>query len=194
MSSQPLTNACAFQTQAHIAVASVPGRSAADHARWYAVHTRSRHEKIVATQLENQDITTFLPLVTQIHRWSDRKKIVQMPLFPGYAFVRVVPVAEQYVRVLRVHGVSGLVGLRGQGTPIPDKQIDDIRVLLASNASYSVCPFLKVGQKVRIRGGCLDGVEGLLMARDGDRSLLISVEPMQRSLAINIQGYDVEAI
>lgn len=165
-----------------------------DEARWYAVHTRSRHEKIVATQMENQNVTTFLPLVTQIHRWSDRKKIVQVPLFPGYTFVRVVPSADQYVRVPRVNGVSSFVGFRGHGTPIPDKQIDDIRILLASNASYSVCPFLKVGQKVRIRGGCLDGVEGILTARSGEHNLLISVEPMLRSLAIDIQGYDVEAI
>jgi transcription antitermination factor NusG len=165
-----------------------------EEARWYAVQTRSRHEKIVANQLEGQDVTTFLPLVTQVHRWSDRRKVVQVPLFPGYTFVRVLPSAEQYVRVLRVYGVSSFVGVRGQGTPIPDKQIADIQALLTSNAAYSICPLLKVGQRVRIRGGCLDGVEGLLVARNGECNLVISVEPMQRSLAINIQGYDVESI
>lgn len=186
MSSQPLQNAFVYPEPVFHAFSG--------DGRWYALHTRSRHEKIVAAQLERQDVTTFLPLVTQIHRWSDRKKIVEVPLFPGYTFVRVVPSPEQYVRVLRVQGVSSFVGVRGQGTPIPDKQIEDIRVLLASKAPYSISPFLKVGQKVRIRGGCLDGVEGLLTARDGDKTLLISVEPMQRSLAINIQGYDFEAI
>jgi transcription antitermination factor NusG len=120
--------------------------------------------------------------------------MVHVPLFPGYTFVRVVPSAEQYVRVLRVYGVSSFVGVRGQGTPIPDKQIADIQALLRSNAAYSICPLLKIGQRVRIRGGCLDGVEGLLTARNGECNLVISVEPMQRSLAINIQGYDVEAI
>jgi transcriptional antiterminator NusG len=166
----------------------------ADGARWFAVRTRSRHEKIVAHQLGSQGVSAFLPLVTQVHRWSDRKKMVQVPLFPGYAFVRVVPSSEQYVRVLRVYGVSSFVGVRGEGTPIPDKQIADIQVLLRSHAAYSICPFLKVGQRVRIRGGCLDGVEGLLVAQKGDRSLLISVEPMQQSIAINLQSYDVEAI
>jgi transcription antitermination factor NusG len=166
----------------------------ADEARWYAVQTRSRHEKTVAHQLQSQGITTFLPLITQAHNWSDRRKVVQVPLFPSYTFVRIVPSAEQSVRVLRVYGVSSFVGVRGQGSPIPDKQIADIRVLLTNNAGCSICPFLKVGQRVRIRGGCLDGIEGLLVARDGDRNLLISVEPMQRSLAINIKGYDVEAI
>ena len=171
-----------------------PVRLSTDEARWYAVKTRSRHEKLVAHQLQNQGVATFLPLITQVHRWSDRKKMVQVPLFPGYAFVQVVPSAEQYVRILRVHGISNFVGVRGQASPIPEKQIVDIQLLLTSNAAYSICPFLKVGQKVRIRGGCLDGVEGLLIARNGDRNLLISVEPMQRSLAVNIQGYDVEPI
>lgn len=172
----------------------LPPSSFVEEARWYAVQTRSRHEKIVAHQLQSQDITTFLPMVTQTHRWSDRKKAVQLPLFPGYTFVQVIPSDEQFFRVLRIHGVCSFVGVRGRGTPIPEKQIADIRVLLTNNSGCSICPFLKVGQKVRIRGGCLDGVEGFLVARNGDRNLLISVEPMQRSLAISIQGYDVEAI
>jgi transcription antitermination factor NusG len=166
----------------------------ADEARWFAVRTRSRHEKIVANQLRSRGVTAFLPLVTQVHRWSDRKKIVEVPLFPGYTFVRVVPSSEQYLRVLRVYGVSSFVGVRGEGTPIPDKQIADIQVVLTSNAAYAICPFLKVGQRVRIRGGCLDGVEGLLVGRRGDRKLLISVEPMQQSLAIDLQNYDVEVV
>jgi transcription antitermination factor NusG len=176
------------------ATLSLPPHLLVEEARWYAVQTRSRHEKIVDHQLQSQGITTFLPLVTQTHRWSDRKKVVQLPLFPGYTFVKVVPSDEQFFRVCRVYGVSTFVGVRGHGTPIPDKQIADIRALLANNTGCSVCPFLKVGQKVRIRGGCLDGVEGFLVARNGDRNLLISVEPMQRSLAISIHGYDVEAI
>jgi transcription antitermination factor NusG len=188
MSSGPQISQEVLWTQAN------PVHLSTDEARWYALKTRSRHEKVVAHQLQNQDITTFLPLIPQVHRWSDRKKMVQVPLFPGYAFVRVVPSAAEYVRILRVHGVSNFVGVRGQATPIPEKQIVDIQLLLTSNAAYSICPFLKVGQKVRIRGGCLDGVEGLLLARNGDRNLLISVEPMQRSLAVNIEGYDVEPI
>jgi transcription antitermination factor NusG len=188
MSSGPQISQKGFWTQA------APVQLSTDEAHWYAVKTRSRHEKVVAHQLQTQDITSFLPLITQVRRWSDRKKTVQVPLFPGYAFVRLIPLAEQYVRILRIHGVSSFVGVRGQATPIPEKQIVDIQLLLTSNAAYSICPFLKVGQKVRIRGGCLDGVEGLLISRNGDRNLLISVEPMQRSLAVNIQGYDVEPI
>jgi transcription antitermination factor NusG len=163
-------------------------------ARWYAVQTRSRHEKIVATLLQGQDINTFLPLSEQVHRWSDRKKMVQVPMFPGYVFVRVVPLGTQYVQVLRIYGVTNFVGGRRQGVPIPDKQIADIQILLTNNAASYVCPFLRAGQRVRIRGGCLDGIEGLLVARNGNRNLLISVEPIRQSLAISIDGYDVEVV
>jgi transcriptional antiterminator NusG len=160
---------------------------------WYAIQTRCRHEKMVATQLTGRGVSIFLPLVTHVHRWSDRRKAVQLPLFPGYAFVRIVPSAEERVRVLRVDGVVSFVGVQGEGTPIPDVQIEDIHRLL-ENVPCTSYPFLKVGQRVRIRGGCLDGIEGILIARDNSRTLVISVEPIQRSLAIHIEGYDIQPL
>jgi transcription antitermination factor NusG len=161
---------------------------------WYAIQTRSRHEKLVARQLEGQGITTFLPLTTKLHRWSDRQKMVQLPLFPGYAFVQIPYVPEQRVRVLRIDGVVSFVGQRGQGIPIPDGQIDGVKALISGNVPFSSHPFLQVGQRVRIRGGALEGVEGLLVSRDGGRNLIISVEPIQRSLSINLDGYNVEPV
>jgi transcriptional antiterminator RfaH len=168
--------------------------SATDTARWYAIHTCARHEKGVVTRLRNAGITTFLPLVTEVHRWSDRKKVVQLPLFSCYAFVRIPPVPEFQVKVLRADGVLRFVGGRGQGVPIPDTQIESLQALLASKAPYTLCPFLKIGQRVRVRGGSLDGIEGILTARSGERTLVISVEPIQRSIAIRIDEYQVEAI
>lgn len=161
--------------------------------QWYAIRTRSRHEKMVSQQLEQQGIETFLPLVKRIHKWSDRMKEVEMPLFTGYNFVRVVLSSSERLRVLQAHGVAGFVGIHGAGTAIPDSQIHDIQTLLASKVPFEEHPFLKVGQRVRIRGGCLDGVEGVLAAHNGDQSLMISVEPIQRSLSIRVQGYTVEA-
>jgi len=161
--------------------------------QWYAIRTRSRHEKMVSQQLEQQGIETFLPLVKRIHKWSDRMKEVEMPLFTGYNFVRVVLSSPERLRVLQAHGVAGFVGINGAGTAIPDSQIHDIRTLLTSQVPFEEHPFLKVGQRVRIRGGCLDGVEGVLAAHNGDQSLMISVEPIQRSLSIRVQGYTVEA-
>jgi transcription antitermination factor NusG len=162
--------------------------------QWYAIHTRSQHEKLVAARLESRGITTFLPLVTEVRRWSDRRKLVQMPLFSCYTFVHMPFVAELWAAVLGVSGVLSFVGVRGQGVPIPEKQIESIRTVLASNAGYMLCPFLKVGQHVRIRGGALDSIEGILVARNGDRTVVISVEPIQRSLAVRIDDYQLEAI
>jgi transcriptional antiterminator NusG len=161
---------------------------------WYAVRTRSRHEKLVARQLETQGIESFLPVVIQTHKWSDRSKQVETPLFSGYAFLRMILSPDDRVRVLRTQGVVSFVGVQGSGTPIPDHQIEDIRTLVASKFPYEERPFLRVGQRVRVRGGALDGMQGILVAENGDRSLVISVEPIQRSLCVRVQGYEVEAV
>jgi transcriptional antiterminator NusG len=163
-------------------------------ARWYAVRTRSRHEKLVARQLESQGIESFLPIVIQTHKWSDRSKQVETPLFSGYAFLRMVHSSDERVRVLRTQGVVSFVGVQGTGTPIPDHQIEDIKTLVASRVPYEERPFLHVGQRVRVRGGALDGMQGILVAENGDRSLVISVEPIQRSLCVRVAGYQVEAV
>jgi transcription antitermination factor NusG len=98
------------------------------------------------------------------------------------------------LRILQTHGVAGFVGISCSGTAIPENQIQDIRTLLASNAPFEEQPFLRVGQRVRIRGGALDGVEGILSAQNDDRSLVITLEPIQRSLSVRIQGYAVEPV
>jgi transcription antitermination factor NusG len=162
--------------------------------QWYAIRTRSRHEKVVERQLQGQGIEVFYPVVTQVHQWSDRRKQVECPLFAGYAFVRILPSAEERVRVLRTQGVVELVGGQGQGIPIPADQIEAVRAVAAGNMAFSQHVFLKVGQRVRVRGGSLDGVEGILVAHNGNRNLVISVEPIQRSLSISIEGYQVEPV
>lgn len=161
---------------------------------WYAIRTRSRHEKMVADQLDRLGVENFLPLVKQARQWSDRVKEVEVPLFSGYTFVRVVLSSPDRLRVLQTHGVAGFVGINCCGTAIPENQIDDIRTLLASEVPFEEQPFLRVGQRVRVRGGALDGVEGILSAQNDDRSLVISLEPIQRSLSVRIQGYTVEPV
>jgi transcription antitermination factor NusG len=165
-----------------------------DTLHWYAIRTRSRHEKVVANQLQTQGVHVFLPLISQSRKWSDRRKQVEMPLFPGYTFVRITYLSPDRVRVLRTHGVSGFVGANGTGTPIPDDQIAGIQKLLTHHVPCKEYPFLKVGQRIRIRGGALDGLEGILIALDGARTLVISVEPIQRSLCVQIDGYNIETI
>lgn len=168
--------------------------SVPDEPVWFAVHTRVRHEKRVVTCLGNEGLTTFLPLVAEVHRWSDRRKVVQMPLFSCYVFVRIPPVPEFQVKVLRADGVLRFVGGRAEGVPIPYSQIESLQTLSQSRAQYTPCPFLSIGRRVRVRGGSLDGIEGILIARNGKRTLVISVDPIQRAIAVNIEDYQVEAI
>jgi transcriptional antiterminator NusG len=161
---------------------------------WYAVHTRARHERVVTQRLSEQGITTFLPLVTEVHRWSDRRKSVELPLFGCYVFVKLTATGEQRLQVLRVEGVFKFVGTRGMGTPIAESQIEAVRTLIGQQIPWSAHPFLQIGQRVRVRGGALDGVEGILLARNDDNTLVVSIDAIQRSLAVRIEGYDVEPL
>jgi transcriptional antiterminator NusG len=161
---------------------------------WYALHTRARHERIVVQRLREQGVTTFLPLVTEVHRWSDRRKSVELPLFSCYVFVKLSATSEERLRVLRIDGVFKFVGARGMGTPIAETQIDAVRTLIGQQLPWSSHPFLKIGQRVRVRGGALDGVEGILLSRNDDNTLVVSIDAIQRSLAVRIQGYDLEPV
>lgn len=160
---------------------------------WFAVQTRYRFERKVAAQLAAKGMKVFIPARRENRAWSDRTKEVLVPLFPGYAFVRSDRSVVRRVSVLQTAGVMGFVSFAGTAATVPQKQIEDLELLLAEAVPFSMYPFLKVGQKVRIRGGCIDGLEGLLTQRDRDK-LVMSIESIERSLAIQIQGYEVEWI
>jgi transcription antitermination factor NusG len=159
---------------------------------WYAVHTMARHEKRIAAQFEEKSVCTFLPLLHQVHTWSDRRKVVEIPMFSCYAFVHMVQTAEERLKVLRTPGVLGFVGSERQGTPIPDEQIESLRKAISEKLQCLPHPFIRVGKRVRICGGSLNGVEGILMRQGADQSLIISVELLQRSVSIRVEGYDIE--
>ncbi|MGD0509867.1 MAG: UpxY family transcription antiterminator [Terriglobales bacterium] len=161
--------------------------------RWYALHTRARHEKAIERRLREQGMETFVPTTMELHRWSDRKKKVEVPLFSCYVFVRSTLSAEDRTCVYQVESVHGFVGSRGASLPIPDEQIESIRKVLTQAAGRSH-PFLKAGQRVRVRGGAMDGVEGIFLSENGDHSLIISIDAIQRSMAVRIDGYDVEPV
>jgi transcription antitermination factor NusG len=167
---------------------------APEGSNWYAVHTIARHEKQVAAQFEEKGVCTFLPLLRQIHKWSDRHVKVEVPMFSCYAFVRILHTVEERLKVLRTPGVLGLVGSEKQGTPIPDEQIESLRTTLSENVPCFPHDFLSAGRRVRIRGGSLDGVEGVLVRHGADQSLVLSVELLQRSVAIRVEGYDIELV
>ena len=160
---------------------------------WFTVQTRYRFEKKVSALLTSKGMEVFLPLRKENRAWSDRTKEVTIPLFPGCAFVRSDRSVVRRLQVLQTAGVMGFVSFAGMAAVVPPKQIEDLQLLLAKDVPFSLYPFIQVGRRVRIRGGCLHGVEGLLAQREKGK-LVISIESVQRSLAIEIQGYEVEMI
>lgn len=175
-------------------VPTLPAGFKQEESKWYAVQTVARHEKRVATQFVEKQIVTFLPLVPQVRQWSDRQKKIDMPLFSCYTFVRIIPSAENCVNILRTPGVLGFVGNKGQGTPIRNEEIETLRTTMREKIPCLTHPFLKIGNRVRIVGGCLDGIEGILKRHGADQSLIVSVELLQRSVSIRVDGYRVELI
>jgi transcription antitermination factor NusG len=176
-------------TTAASSVSIAPGE-----ARWFAVHTMARHEKRVAVQLQEKRILTFLPVLQQIHRWSDRLCKVDVPLFSCYAFVCIAPSAQNRVEVLQTRGVLGFVGSKGLGTSIRDEEIESLRTAMREKIPCVPHPFIEIGRRVRIRGGCLDAVEGILEGQGPDQTVVVSIELLRRSVSIRVDGYDIEAI
>lgn len=161
---------------------------------WYAVETFRRHEKAVADHLQSEGIECLLPLIVRVHKWSDRKKNVSLPLFPGYAFVRLSESRRDRARMLRRPGVVRFVGTSQGPIRLESHEIDHIRQLMANKVSCEPHPYLQAGQKVRVRNGALRGVEGILVRGAGNDNLVLSVSLIQRSLSIQIEGYDLEVL
>jgi transcription antitermination factor NusG len=165
-----------------------------DGLSWYAVRTRPRFEKKVVGELAQKGVETFLPLNSTMRQWSDRRSLVQLPIFPGYVFVRIAASVANRVSVLRTNGVLNFVGPRNLGIPIADEEIDSVRSVVDQKVAFEPYPYLRAGEMVCIRGGPLDGVSGILEAVNGDKSLVISVNLIQRSIAMRVEGFRVEAI
>jgi len=161
--------------------------------QWFAVQIRYRFEKKVAAQLRDKGCEIYLPLRTERHTWSDRQKSVTVPLFPGYAFVRMGRSVAERRRVMETAGLIGFVSFGRMIAPIPLKQIEYLQLLLKENTPFSPYPFIRAGQRVRVRGGSLDGLEGIFLQCDKGK-LVISIDTIQRALAIEIRGYDLELI
>ncbi len=157
---------------------------------WYAIRTRSRAEKRVREQLEGcPGVEVFLPLWDRWSRWKDRNKKVQFPLFPGYCFARF-PYADR-LRILKTFGVVNLVGMKGQPEPIPESEIDAVRTLVQSTLRYDPHPYLTEGMEVEVVRGPLMGVRGRLDRKDRSARLVLCVNLIRQSVAVEIDAADV---
>src|SRR5579864_6032699 len=153
--------------------------------KWYAAYTMPRHEKLVANQLTLRAVETYLPLYRAIHNWNGRKAEVDLPLFPGYVFVKM-PITHR-VRVLEQPGVVRLVGSSGKAISLPDHEIEHLRCSLAF-CKAEPYPFLAPGQRVTIKSGPMAGLEGKILRRKGKFRLVVSLELIQRSVAFEVDA------
>ena len=159
-------------------------------ASWFAAYTRPRHEQRVAAQLAERQIASFLPTYKSARRWKDRRKLLELPLFPSYLFVQMK--SENRLELLRLPGMVGLVCFQGKPAPVATVEIENLR--LAGTLAVRPHPFLRAGRKVRIRSGSLAGVEGIFVRKRDTARLVLSISLLQRSVAVEIDDADVEPI
>ncbi len=161
-------------------------------AHWYAAYTRANHEKRVAEQLVRKRIEHFLPLYESVRRWKDRRMQLQLPLFPGYLFVQLA--LRNRLQVLEIPSVVRLVGFNGHPTALPDGEMEALREGLASQLRVEPHPYLPVGRRVRILRGPLTGLEGILLRRKSSFRVVLSVELIMRSVVVEADANDLEAL
>ncbi len=160
---------------------------------WYAIHVKSRHEFRALERLTSAGIEAFLPVVERLQRWKDRKKLISFPLFPGYLFVHIRKIYEEMLGVLKTQGVVRFIGMTPcEPEPIPEEQIISLKKLVESKEALDPYPYLKEGQRVRIKRGALAGVEGILAERKGQHLLVLSVDILRQGVSLKINASEVE--
>jgi transcription termination/antitermination protein NusG len=160
--------------------------------RWFALQTRSRHEKVVQCQLERRNVEHFLPMMKRVSQWTDRKKEIKVPLFAGYCFARFA-LAER-LPVLQSEGVVRVVGSADRPEPIPDEEIDALRRLIINSSNYVCHPYLKEGMLAEVINGPMQGLKGRLIRGVKNARLVLSITLIQRSVSIEINADDVAPV
>ncbi|MGH9344413.1 MAG: UpxY family transcription antiterminator [Terriglobia bacterium] len=168
-----------------------PASLARDNA-WYALYTRHQHEKIVADLLSNKGFNVFLPLYEATHRWKDRLKTLSLPLFPSYVFVKGG--RDRQLQMMTTPGVYSIVASAGRAAAIPEEQIDAVKRMVDGPLRVEPHPFLKCGDSVRVTAGPLQGIEGVLVRKKNLTRLVLSIEMLMKSVAVEIDAWMVERI
>jgi transcription antitermination factor NusG len=166
------------------------GLSAYNLPNWYAIYTLANHEKRVAEQLAEREFENFLPIYEAVRRWKDRRVQLQLPLFPGYVFVRLA--LRERLRVLQLPSVVQLVSFGGLPRPLPETEIENIRSLLTLKRRVEPHPYLRAGRRVRIKTGSLAGREGILVRRKGSFRVVLSIELLMRSIIVDMDVTDLD--
>ncbi len=165
---------------------------------WYAVHSKSRHEDRVYLGLLQKSFVAFLPKMEVWSKRKDRRKRIMIPMFPGYLFVKLpVLTNEVKVDVLKTFGVVRILGkpTGSQPIPVPDEKIDAIRRIVDSKVEVQQFQYPKVGEPARIIDGPFKGIEGLVLKTDYEKEVfVVSIELLQRSVAIKLEGFQISRI
>jgi transcription antitermination factor NusG len=156
---------------------------------WYAAYTCANHEKRVASEIEARGVEHCLPVYSSVRRWKDRRVTLELPLFPGYVFVRLA--LRDRLRVLQVPSLVRLVGFNGLPAALPDEEMEILRSGLSVRLRAEPHPFLTVGRRVRIRSGPLAGLEGVLKRKKNSLRVVVSLSLIQRSVAVDVDIADV---
>lgn len=151
---------------------------------WYGIRTKSNHERVAAVVLQSKGYEQYLPVYRRRQRWSDRIVETDRPLFPGYVFCRFD--ARKRLPIVSTPGVVSVVGFGNEPAPISESEIDAVRAVLRSGLIAEPCPFLREGQRIRVRRGSLEGLEGILLKKKSDWRIVVSVAMLQRSVAVEI--------
>jgi transcription antitermination factor NusG len=164
------------------------------HTAWYAVQTLYRHEQRIASNLAVKGFATYLPLVRETRQWTDRKKIIDVPAFSGYIFVRHDASLGSRVRVLETAGVLRLLGDNHAPVPIPDIEIESLRRMLESNMTCTKCGYLTIGSLVQVKSGALAGIRGRLNRVNNSLRLVLSVSTVSQAISVEVDLDDVEPV
>lgn len=159
---------------------------------WCAIYTRHQHEKAVSDMLEVKGFEVFLPLYASVRRWKDRKKLLSLPLFPGYVFVRGA--IERRLPILSTPGVHMIISRGERVETVPEDQIAAIRRTVQGQFRVEPHPFLRCGERVRVIRGSLEGVEGVLIRKKNMCRLILSVDMLAQSVAVEIDAMDVAPV
>jgi transcription antitermination factor NusG len=165
--------------------------SPSDSKAWYAIWTRSRHEQVVREQLERKGLEAFLPTITKWSRWKDRKKQIDWPLFPGYCFARFE--GHDRLPILKCTGVVSIVSFEGKPAPIPEQELESVRLLVGSDLQYDPCPMIREGMLVSVVHGPLRGVVGRLVRKGAHARLILSVDLIGQAVSVEVDAADVRA-
>jgi transcription antitermination factor NusG len=160
--------------------------------RWYAAYTCANHEKRIAAQLQARSVEHVLPVYSSLRRWKDRRVLVDMPLFPGYVFVRLA--LSHRLRVLQIPSVVRLVGFGGQPHVLADDEVALLRSSLTGEMRFAPHPYLRAGSRVRIARGPLRGVEGILVRKKNLFRVVLSIDVIACSASVEVDSEDIERI